>query len=1423
MKRIPKRLLALLLALAMSLSLLGGGAWAAELSDEAAEPDPAAQSAPEEEAPEEELPDTEEEAPDEADSAPEEPDEADSAPEEPDEADSAPEPPADARPASDGGKTLLDFLEEQEDEAPYEAHTALVMFKTGKQLTRRKVREALREQDSGIGDLEVQELYSFRQNQATAIGGGTQRYSSVCLVRSDSASTNQIIRALEQRDDVLYAEPNYRVHICDVDDSYFSRQWHMQGGAANSANYQAHTPNVSAVWESGTTGTDAIVAVVDTGVNSRHPDLKNNLWHNTHQPELAGEFGYDFIDGDGDPMDENGHGSHCAGIIGAQGNNGIGICGVNQKVRIMALRCLDENGSSWMSHEIAAYHYINQALDLGEPIRAINNSWGGGDSSSIFAQLIDLVGEKGAISCFAAGNESNNNDENPDYPSSIMSPYKLTVAATTVEGKLASFSNYGRESVDVAAPGTDILSTVSYDSYNPTIYSDSEQAELSAEYNDYESGASVWGGVEQLKANLYLNGEPYDPAEGKPAVSISSVQDGAVNREGHAAEIEVKGMQAQDLVCLTVPYDLTPDALSAPHCSLMARIAGSKDECAVFGVMDVPQGTSLDFDTISALNLGSGTMFYENSFDMWSHYTFQTIDDSAFQALLDEAPAPEDTETPNPLKREIVIVLFAHEKCDVKVHMDDFGLSRQDLTGTKAFGQYDFMSGTSMATPFITGSVALLAAEAEHSGAPLDPGVLVGKVFSMTQEGDLPVAAGGIFDFTKKPEYDRPWIGRILVDKAGGSITIRGAGLNAPGLNAELVRVDEEIMQQAEIVSQTGQELVLKDNRWINNVVNLCLTDAAGHTAKRSGRHLVEGKRTYSQESPEDSTLGGALATDGRYIYSVGKYNEGTVLKLDTRDLGQTADCLATIDPSKLFKLEKDKNAQYAMILGDDLAYLNGKLYMVVEYGKAEETEPDMSYDDNMNGVDPGQSHYSIYSGDYRLVSIDTQSGVVENLGALPAELKKTADFTLAAYNGKLLFLGGYSYESRSLTTQVKVYDPARTGNRWSDGQPLPEARAHGKALQSGSRLIYTMGWSTPLPESDSKDDFRCPANLILNGEQWTTSSVEPENSILPYYYSALEVRGDGSYPVFEGSIGAAKNGLIYTGMQAYDYGDTFVYDATADAYQDTGFQFCTDDNDQRALNSIVVGGTVYGFDGSNVYTAAAAESALIPIQVVSGTGGTVDGATEVVPGNDAIFEVNAETGYVIKSVTVDGKSIALDKNAEQKSVTISSVTEGHTVRAQFEKKRLTVTVAKGAGGTVTGASQVLYGDDAVFEAKVKTGYEIQSISVDGEKLNVKKNTAKKTIRLSNVVENHTVKVLFQKKVLSIKLTKNAGGSLTGPTKPKWGSNASIKVKAKKGYVIQSITVDKKKKRVKKNATKQTITFKKVVKNHTVKVVFRKK
>jgi subtilisin family serine protease len=207
------------------------------------------------------------------------------------------------------------------------------------------------------------------------------------------------------------------------------------------------------------------VAVVDTGIDYNHADLNPNMWRNPAEPPngldddnngfVDDVYGADFRNDDADPLDDSSHGTHVAGIIGGEGNNGIGGVGVNWTVHLMALKFLDNNGSGNTADAAAAIDY---AVKAGA--RVVNASWGGPAFSFALYKAIRNAGNQGVLVVAAAGNEGSNSDAQPEYPAAFDLPNIISVAATDAGDDLVDFSNYGARTVDLGAPGDDIYSTV---------------------------------------------------------------------------------------------------------------------------------------------------------------------------------------------------------------------------------------------------------------------------------------------------------------------------------------------------------------------------------------------------------------------------------------------------------------------------------------------------------------------------------------------------------------------------------------------------------------------------------------------------------------------------------------------------------------------------------------------------------------------------------------------------------------------------------------------------------------------------------------------------------------------------------------------------------------------------------------------------
>ncbi len=287
--------------------------------------------------------------------------------------------------------------------------------------------------------------------------------------RSDLRRTMTAFR--KEASTVAYAATDNLVFVLDApDDPKFVEQWGLHNTGQSGGVPDADIDAVEA-WNAGTGSRDVVVAVIDTGVQYLHDDLAANIWTNPGEVVNNGidddgngyiddVHGYDFYNDDADPMDDQSHGTHCAGILGAVGNNGIGGSGVCWNVSIMPLKFIDNTGSGFDSDAIDAIMYT---ANHGATITS--NSWGGSDSNPAAEDAIAYAADRGGIFVAAAGNDSEDAELSPIYPAAYTDPSIISVAATDHNDTLASFSNYGSTSVDLAAPGQDILSTVPLNDY----------------------------------------------------------------------------------------------------------------------------------------------------------------------------------------------------------------------------------------------------------------------------------------------------------------------------------------------------------------------------------------------------------------------------------------------------------------------------------------------------------------------------------------------------------------------------------------------------------------------------------------------------------------------------------------------------------------------------------------------------------------------------------------------------------------------------------------------------------------------------------------------------------------------------------------------------------------------------------------------
>jgi subtilisin family serine protease len=299
----------------------------------------------------------------------------------------------------------------------------------------------------------------------------------------DNAGAAALVAQYSRLPEVEYIEPNYEISLEEEADGplmpilphdpQFGDQWALANSGQRGGKQGADI-SATLAWAITTGSDEVVVAVLDSGVDYTHEDLITNMWmrpadigpyQDSELGTVDDTHGFNAVDNASDPMDDNGHGTHCAGIIGAEGENNLGIAGVNWKVRIMPLKFMNAGGFGSTKDAIEAINYVIDRKKAGVNVRIISASWGSTQKSRALETAIRKAGENGILFIAAAGNASTDNDRRPHYPSSYDLPSVISVAALDRNDRLATFSNFGAKSVAVAAPGVDILSTWLNDQY----------------------------------------------------------------------------------------------------------------------------------------------------------------------------------------------------------------------------------------------------------------------------------------------------------------------------------------------------------------------------------------------------------------------------------------------------------------------------------------------------------------------------------------------------------------------------------------------------------------------------------------------------------------------------------------------------------------------------------------------------------------------------------------------------------------------------------------------------------------------------------------------------------------------------------------------------------------------------------------------
>ena len=892
---------------------------------------------------------------------------------------------------------------------------------------------------------------------------------SLVLVKSGQ-DTESLISDLQNNPNVEFAEPNYYVEAYGVNeptDPGYKDQWALKN-QLNPGSTSIPSADINAVeaWKSTDTTGKPVVAVLDSGVDYNHPDLENIMW--TADAALqakigGGQYGYNAITGEDskDPMDTDiGHGTHCAGIIAAQWNNAIGVAGVSPNAQIMAVRFLSMTGGD-TAGAIRGYAYIQAAAKAGVNVVAINNSWGpntveGRQLRSVSTAATAIGKDYGVVSCFAAGNSNTNNDLNSG--GIVNSPYVVTVGAMDSEGYKSFFSCYGQETVDVFAPGSQILSTTSTNEklamnehemptqYLPQIQEDKD----SYFYEDFETTSKV-----DLRL-LDADGKVVETA------NASALSPGYASDKG--LQISLDSIQNDE--AFTIEMVFNRDELKSIDTNALFNIAfqGGCDN-AMYGQTFLLQyqdenGRWQSFNSTQVLEKdkdGNPTSYLPARLRLSDHNWNQSTQEVSlpdFGKYVDEKAEDEVALRLIPAQE----IMSGKTGDTATFRLDDVGF------GKKA-SDYFYSDGTSMATPVVTGIAALLSTKfdsAEEVCARIKGGVNRDEAQDDLKNASVSqgfVDAGAAFDDTQCV----PVLNDLTID--GDTATLKGYFFGTQGT-----------------VSIGGQDAAITE--WTDNTITFTMPQ--GVTGKQEVIVKPENK-DYGRDIFEVSTYVKGYSTLAAPDLKLGEFGDYDLRSADLYPLtmAATENKLAylgiILETNKLkmsiYDIATDKWDENTVLLPEDIVEAANPSFYSLTAGK---TKFYLLYSTLENVIEDGKetakSHvrvgtYDPAAGTWK--TVNTELGGTENL---------------VVYGDKLLAVGGddITVTDNGVTSTAKnsvlIINP-ETGETTGSLRDMPEGRSGATVSASGSTLMVHGGSNGMLnPDQKTYDN-----TLSYDGSSWNT------------------------------------------------------------------------------------------------------------------------------------------------------------------------------------------------------------------------------------------------------------------------------------------------------------------------------------------------